>query len=409
MTDTTTAEEISYEDVDLVDGTFWGGDVFPAFAWLRRHAPVYLDERNDVIGITKYEDIRRVARDPDLFSSAGGIRPEVGAMPFMIDMDAPEHRRRRRLVNWGFTPKRVAEAEAGIRAVCDQIIDKVCEQGTCDFVRDIAAPLPMIVIGDMLGVAPEDRDDLLRWSDDMLKSLGSEDEALVVAAANAAAEYRAYILARVEERRASGDHADLVGTLVHAEVEGERLDDESLVFESLLILIGGDETTRHVISGGMEALLRRRSQWEDLVADRSLVPVAVEEMLRWVSPIKNMCRTAVQDTELRGQAIRQGQKLMLLYPSANRDEDVFEEPEAFDIRRNPNEHVAFGIGPHFCLGNRLARVELATMYDRLLQRLPDLHFVDEDAPLTLRPANFVSGIESMPVAFTPSAPVGPTG
>ena len=406
MTETTTAEEISYEDVDLVDGAFWGGDVFPAFAWLRRHAPVYLDRRNDVVGITKYEDIRRVARDPDLFSSAGGIRPEVGAMPFMIDMDAPEHRRRRRLVNWGFTPKKVAEAEAGIRAVCDQILDKVCEAGTCDFVRDIAAPLPMIVIGDMLGVAPGDRDELLRWSDDMLKSLGSEDEALILAAANAAAEYRSYILARVEERRASGDDADLVGTLVHAEVEGERLDDESLVFESLLILIGGDETTRHVISGGMEALMRRRAQWDDLAADRSLLPVAIEEMLRWVSPIKNMCRTATEDTELRGQAIRKGQKLMLLYPSANRDEEAFEEPETFDIRRSPNEHLAFGIGPHFCLGNRLARVELATMYERLLERMPDIHLVDDGAPIGLRPANFVSGIESLPVAFTPSARVG---
>ena len=322
----------------------------------------------------------------------------------MIDMDAPEHRRRRRLVNWGFTPQRVAAAEQGIRRTCDHIIDKVSEQGTCDFVRDIAAPLPMIVIGDMLGVAPEDRDALLRWSDDMLKSLGTEDEALVLAAASAAAEYREYILARVAERRDSGDDSDLIGTLVHAEVEGEGLDDESLVFESLLILIGGDETTRHVISGGMEALLRRRPQWEALRADRALLPGAVEEMLRWVTPIKNMCRIATDDTELGGQAIRRGQKLMLLYPSANRDEDVFENPEEFDIRRDPNEHLAFGVGPHFCLGNRLARVELVAMYERLLDRLPDIHLVS-DAPVALRPANFVSGIEAMPVAFTPSPPL----
>jgi cholest-4-en-3-one 26-monooxygenase len=396
--------EAGYGDVDIVDGAFWGDDPHRAFAWMRRHAPVYLDAKNDVIGITRYEDIRLVSRDPDLFSSAGGIRPDQGALPFMIDMDAPEHRRRRRLVNWGFTPRRVADAEAGIRRLCDDILDQVCERGRCDFVRDIAAPLPMIVIGDMLGVAPGDRDDLLRWSDDMLKSLGSSDEAKLLAAMAAAAEYREYIFARIAERRASGDDSDLIGTLVHAEVEGERLDDESLVFESLLILVGGDETTRHVLSGGMEALARRPEQWEALRRDRSLLPGAVEEMLRWVSPIRNMCRTATRDTELRGQAVRRGQKLMLLYPSANRDEDVFELPEEFDIRRSPNEHLAFGIGPHFCLGNRLARVEMLTMFDRLLDRMPDIHLVNDD-PAQVRPANFVSGIESLPVAYSPGRPV----
>jgi len=395
-----------FADVDLCDGAFWGGDPYPALAWLRRHAPVYLDRVNDVIGVTRHADVKAVSRDPDLFSSAGGIRPETGAFPFMIDMDAPEHRRRRRLVNWGFTPARVAEAEAGIRRICDELIDAVCERGACDFVRDLAAPLPMIVIGDMLGVAPADRADLLRWSDDMLKSLGTEDVALLTAAAVAAGEYREYILARVAERRASGDTGDLVGTLVHAEVEGERLDDESLVFETLLILVGGDETTRHVISGGMEALARRPEQWAALRADRALLPEAIEEMLRWVTPIKNMCRMATRDTELRGQAVRAGQKLMLLYPSANRDEEVFSDPDTFDIRRSPNDHLAFGIGAHFCLGNRLARVEMASMFDRLLERLPDLHLADGDAPVVRRPANFVSGIESLPVTFTPSAPLG---
>jgi len=390
--------------VDLVDGEFWGGDPLSAFAWLRRHDPVYLDKKNDLIGLTRYEDIRTVARDPDLFSSAGGIRPDQGPLPFMIDMDAPEHRRRRRLVNWGFTPRRVADAEDDIRRTCDEILDKVCERGSCDFVSDIAAPLPMIAIGDRLGFAPEDRDDLLRWSDDMVRAQGSTDEALVLAAIDAASKYREYIGARIAERRASGDDSDLIGTLVHADVDGERLDDESLVFESLLILVGGDETTRHVLSGGMEALLRRPGQWEDLRRDRSLLPSAVEEMLRWVSPIRNMCRTATRETELRGQAVRAGQKLMLLYPSANRDEEVFDRPDEFDIRRSPNDHLAFGIGPHFCLGNRLARLELTVMFDRLLERMGDIHLVG-DAPVRMRPANFVSGIESLPVAFSASAPV----
>jgi cholest-4-en-3-one 26-monooxygenase len=196
--------------------------------------------------------------------------------------------------------------------------------------------------------------------------------------------------------------------LVHAEVDGDRLDHDSLVHESLLILIGGDETTRHVLSGGMFQLCADPDQWEATVADRSLLPGAVEEMLRWVSPIKNMARTVVADVEYRGQTMAAGDKLLLLYPSANRDAAVFPEPDRFDIRRHPNEHVAFGFGPHFCLGNSLARLELTTMFDRLADRLPDLRLapgIGED-DLDLRAANFVSGYESMPVEFTPTAPVG---
>jgi cytochrome P450 family 142 subfamily A polypeptide 1 len=395
-----------HRDIDLVDGAFYGGDPYPTFAWMRRHDPVYFDARNGVWGLTRYEDIRDASRDPDRFSSTGGIRPNGGPVAMMIDMDAPEHRRRRRLVSGAFTPAAVRAAEDSIRAICDDIIDRVCERGRCDLVADVAAPLPLIVIGNMLGVAPADRDDLLRWSDDLMKGQGSEDPALLEATMQAFIEYSRYITDRIEERRASGDDSDMLGALVHGIVGGDRLDDDSLIHESLLILIGGDETTRHVISGGMEQLLRHRDQLEALRADRSLLPGAVEEMLRWVTPIKNMCRTATRDIELRGKTIRQGQKVMLLYPSANRDEDVFTDPETFDIRRTPNEHLAFGHGAHFCLGNRLARAELAIMVDRLLDRLPDLRLEDPSAPLERRPANFVSGLEHMPVVYTPSARVG---
>ena len=162
-------------NIGLTDGTFYGGDPFPAFAWMRENAPAYYDESSGVWGITRYADIKEISKDPDTFSNAGGIRPDSDALPMMIDFDAPEHFRRRRLVSEGFTPRRIRESEEGIRTVCDAIIDRVCEAGSADFVRDIAAPLPMIVIGNMLGVAPEDRDDLLRWSDDMLKALGSPD------------------------------------------------------------------------------------------------------------------------------------------------------------------------------------------------------------------------------------------
>jgi cholest-4-en-3-one 26-monooxygenase len=391
--------------IGLTDGTFYGGDPFPAFAWMREHAPAYYDDASGVWGITRYADIKEISKDPDAFSNAGGIRPDSDALPMMIDTDAPEHVRRRRLVSEGFTPRRIRESEEGIRTICDAIIDRVCEAGTADFVRDIAAPLPMIVIGNMLGVAPEDRDDLLRWSDDMLKALGSPDPGAMDVAAVAAMEYAEYITAVAEQRRRDSQSDDLIGTLVHAEIEGDRLDQSSIIYESLLILIGGDETTRHVISGGMYELLTHPEQYARLAGDRSLMPSAVEEMLRWVSPIKNMARQMTRDVEFQGETLRQGQKLLLLYPSANRDGQVFDDPERFDITRSPNDHMAFGFGSHFCLGNRLARMELSVMFDRLLDRLPDLALSDPSEP-PKRAANFVSGYENMPVVFTPSAPVG---
>jgi cytochrome P450 family 142 subfamily A polypeptide 1 len=391
-------------EIDLVDGSFYSGDPFPAFAWMRRHAPCYFDSRNGVYGITRYRDIKDISKDPERFSSAGGIRPNFPALPMMIDMDAPEHHRRRRLVSEGFTPRRVREGEPWIRSICDEILDKVCEKGSCDFVRDIAAPLPLIAIGDMLGVEPDARDDLLRWSDDMLKGQGSPDPDAMNRAAVAFGEYVVYITGIVEKRRTTGKDDDLIGTLVHAEIEGDRLDEDSIIHESLLILIGGDETTRHVISGGMAELLRNRDQLDLLIKDMSGLPVAVEEMLRWVSPIKNMARAATRDLELHGQPVKEGAKLLLLYPAANRDETVFEDPEVFDTTRSPNDHVAFGFGTHFCLGNQLARLELRVMFERLLTRMPDISLATTD-DLPRRPANFVSGIEEMPVVFTPTATV----
>jgi cytochrome P450 family 142 subfamily A polypeptide 1 len=322
----------------------------------------------------------------------------------MIDMDDPDHMRRRKLVNKGFTPRQVRDLEPKIVSACDEIIDAVCEKGECDLVRDIAAPLPMIMIGDALGVAPDDRADLLEWSDDMVSSQSNAaSEEALLKAADAFANYTAHCLSVIEDRRTKSPSDDLMSILVHAEVDGDRLDDDELIHESLLILVGGDETTRHVISGGMEQLIRNPDQRDKLAAQPELLTSAIEEMLRWVTPIKNMARTATRDVEFEGQHIREGQKLLLLYPSANRDEDVFDDPQRFDIERTPNDHVAFGFGTHFCLGASLARLELRVMIERLLTRLPDLEIAG-DTPL--RPANFVSGFETMPVRFRPTAKVG---
>jgi len=392
--------------IDLLDGAFYGREPHDAYAWMRANAPVYYDEVNDLWAAASYAAVKAASVDTEAFSSAQGIRPKFPQLPMMIDFDAPEHVRRRRLVSEGFTPKRVRAMEDNLRSVCDTIIDTVCEKGSCDFVRDIATPLPIIVIGDMLGVAPSDRADLLRWSDDMLKALGAPDPSLMDASAIAFVEYTDYIQPVFDDRRKRGSTDDLVGILCHAEMDGDSLDDASLVHETLLILIGGDETTRHVISGGVGELLAHPDQQAQLAGDPALMPGAVEEMLRWVSPIKNMARTATRDVELDGATIAAGQEVILLYPSANRDAAVFEKPDDFDILRSPNPHLAFGFGAHFCLGNQLARLELKVMVDRLLARLPDLHLTVERDALPHREANFISGIEEMPVAFSPTSPVG---
>ena len=231
-----------------------------------------------------------------------------------------------------------------IGTLCDALIDSVCERGECDFVRDIAAPLPMAVIGDMLGVLPEDRELLLKWSDDLVTGLSSHiDETSAQAMMEAFAGYTAFTMEIIAKRRAEPTE-DLFSILVNAEVEGQRMSDDEIVMETLLILIGGDETTRHTLSGGTEQLLRHRDQWEALVADRDKLPSAIEEMLRWTSPVKNMCRTLVADTTFHGTDMREGEKIMLMFESANFDESQFGDPENFRIDRNPNSHVAFGFG-----------------------------------------------------------------
>jgi cholest-4-en-3-one 26-monooxygenase len=204
----------------------------------------------------------------------------------------------------------------------------------------------------------------------------------------------------IADRRAA-PRGDLISTLCAAEIDGEGLDDESIVNETLLLLIGGDETTRHVISGGMLALMEHPDQLAALAGDPGLLPVAVEELLRWVSPVKNMSRTVTTDVELLGQHLREGDQVMLFYPSANRDEDVFDRPDELDVRRDPNPQVAFGFGPHYCLGASLARLELRVMLREVLARMPDLA-LDTAEPLPYRPSNFVSGLEAMPVRFTPT-------
>jgi cytochrome P450 family 142 subfamily A polypeptide 1 len=322
----------------------------------------------------------------------------------MINMDPPAHTARRRVVNRGFTTRRVQDHEPFIRATVTKLIDAVCEHGQCDLVRDIATPLPMYMIGELMGLPRADHDQLLHWSD-----LFATGGAAVLDDVRAAiAEYWAYILGIASERRQRPTD-DLIGLIVNTRSDGDgggdggELTDADIVFETMLILVGGDETTRHVISGGAAELMARPHQLHLLHEDLNRVGLAVEEMLRWVSPVKNMNRTATCDVELGGQVIREGDRVLLLYPSANRDEKVFEDPFRFDVTRKPNNHVAFGApGRHHCLGSALARLELRVTFEELLTRLPDLALADTE-PLRQRRGNFVLGLESLPVRFTPTA------
>jgi len=385
-------------EIQLLDGHFYANGPHPHFEWMRHNAPVYWDENWKIWGITRHADIMACSKRPKQFCSSGGSRPDSPPIPSMINLDDPLHKQRRNLVNSGFTPRQVEIQQHKIRGICRDLVDRALERGSLDFVHDVAAPLPMIVIGDMLGVEPEDRDKLLRWSDDMI--LGTSGTVTPEAAANAAksaAEYIEYAREVIADRRSKPQQDDLMSVLVHAEIDGSRLDDEELIQESLLILVGGDETTRHVISGGMEQLIRNPDEYRKLVDDPERIPNAVEEMLRWVTPIQNMSRTATRDVELRGETIRKGDKLLLLYPSGNRDEEVFDQPYRFDVDRSPNDHVAFGgYGAHFCLGAPLARLELRVMFDEWIGRVAEVELLS-DEPLPIRKSNFIAGIEKMEV------------
>jgi cytochrome P450 family 142 subfamily A polypeptide 1 len=385
--------------VNLLAGEWYASNPYDDWAWLRRESPVHWDEEGEVWGIARHEDVLAIEKDPRTFSSRRAPRPHGDPLPMMISMDDPDHQRRRSLVNRGFTPRRIGELEDTVAGLCRQIVDDVAESGSCDAVWDLAARLPLLVIADLLGFDEEHYDDLLRWSDDMIRAT-TADPAPEVAdtALRAMLGFRELQLGVIEDRRANA-RDDLISILCAAEIEGHRLDDESIVQETLLLLIGGDETTRHVITGGLLALLANPDQQAWLAADLDRLPVAVEELLRWVSPIKNMARTVTGDVELRGQQLHDGDQVILLYPSANRDEEVFDRPEVLDLSREPNPHLAFGFGPHFCLGASLARLELRLMFRELLTRLPDIDLAG-DTPY--RPSNFISGPEAMPVRFTPS-------
>ena len=381
-----------HPEVRLLSPDFYA-DFDRLTAWMRSEAPLYWDDETGIWGAASHELVSMMSREWHTFCSGKGSRPE-SSVPSMINFDAPEHTKRRRLVGAGFTPRRVADHEPFLRRAVNTLIDNVIDDGRCDIVRDIATPLPMLMIGELMGLPSEDNDKLLHWSD--LFATGGEEIRSEVE--HAVVEWNDYIMTKVHERR-GGDGQDLVSLVVNAEWEGQRLSDIDVMFETMLVLVGGDETTRHVISGGVAALLQHPDQMERLRSDSSLLPSAIEEMLRWSTPVRNMNRTATTDVDVNGMRIREGDRVLLLYPSANRDERVFTDPHRFDVGRTPNDHVAFGAyGRHHCLGAPLARLELRIMFEELLRRLDHIELDTDHIPW--RRGNFVLGPNSVPVTFT---------
>ena len=387
---------IKRTDIRILDGAFWAKEPYAELAWMRENEPLFRDEESGVWAVSRYADVLSVSRNPQTFCSSGGNRPDAIAFPFMINTDDPLHRKRRNLVNKGFTVRRVLERGPRIRSLSIDLIEKARNRGEFDFVMDVAAWLPLIVIGDMLGVEPEHYDDVLRWSDDMVRGSGTQDPEVFARADVAFREFLEHSYAVLADRRSKPLQTDLFSILAHAEIDGERLDDAEIVAESLLILIGGDETTRHVLSGGMREMLLQPKAWTWLGEDRTRISTAVEEMLRWVTPVKNMNRTLTCDTEFLGKQLSKDDKVLLLYPGANRDPAKFKNPEIFDVARKPNEHLAFGFGAHFCLGASLARLELNIFFEEAVRLLRDIRPANSDAP-PRRDSNFISGIEHMPV------------
>ena len=404
-------------DIDLSDpGNFVAGVPYEWFAQLRRQSPVHWHPDPDSDGggfwaVTRYEDCVGVNRDYEHFSSARrtslfrDFDEELldQQRMMMVNMDPPMHTRYRRLVNKGFTPRMIRDLEAKVVVATDGIIDSVCEKGSADFVEQISAELPLQVIADLVGVPQEDRHLVFDWSNRMIGADDPEYQVSAEAAGQAAMELFAYADQLCEQKRLD-PHADLLSVLTGAEMDGDSLSQLELDLFFMLLAVAGNETTRNLISGAMVAFFDNPDQWARLQADRSLLPDAVEEMLRYVTPVMHFRRQATSEVNLGDQKIAAGDKVVFWHISANRDETVFSDPDTFDISRTPNNHMAFGGGgPHFCLGANLARMEIRVMYDRLLDRLPDIHL---DGDVQRLRSNFINGVKHIPVAFTPSAPVG---
>lgn len=395
--------------IDVISAAaFADGHPWEQYAWLRANAPVYRhpDPYGDFFwALTKHEDVQAVSRNPRIFSSyARGVMVEEsddaalgGQRQMMLSMDPPQHDRFRRLVSRAFTPKQAQLLRGRVDELSTAIVNEVAGRGTCDLVSDVAGRLPSGLIAELMGIPPADGERLYQLTEIM----HTTDEAAASAEkrVEAVGEMLAYADAVAREKRERpGD--DIASTLVRAEVDGDRLTDEEFQWFFLLLVNAGGDTTRNLVTAGVQTLFEHPAERARLSADPDvLLPTAVEEMLRFTSPVATFRRTATEDTVIRGQEISAGDKVVMFYGSANRDEDVFRDPDRFDVGRDPNPHLAFGGGgPHLCLGLHVARIEIASLLRQLLTRLPDLAPAGDPVRLA---SSFIAGFHAMPVTFTP--------
>ncbi|HEX4822441.1 MAG TPA: cytochrome P450 [Acidimicrobiales bacterium] len=400
-------------EVDVYDAdNFVDGVPHEMFATLRREAPVYLHPRPDGSPfwcVTRHEDLVAVNRDSKTFSSwLGGATIDMAPdsletqRMMMLNMDPPEHTKLRKIVNKGFTPRMIRELSDHLEHEAKEIVDEVIARGECDFVSEVASELPLIAIAEFLGVPREDRKVIFELSNRLIGFDDPEFQTSIEDSAVAAMELYAFAQSLADERR-KNPKDDIVSALLQAEVDGERLSDLEFNLFFLLLAVAGNETTRNAISHGMLALIEHPDQYQRLVDDPGLLDSAVEEILRWSTPVMNFRRTTTTDTVLHDVKIPAGEPVVFWHASANRDDTVFDDPFTFDIGRDPNLHtlhVAFGGGgPHFCLGANLARAEIKVMFKEITSRIPDMQLA---APPRRLRSNFINGIKEMRVEWSPN-------
>ncbi|WPP40040.1 cytochrome P450 [Paenibacillus hunanensis] len=376
-----------------------------AFAWyekMRREAPVHYDEQRGSWDVFRYEDVHRVMSDYKSFSSQTRRGADGQQSDMLLMMDPPKHKKYRAIVNKAFTPKAVAAMEPRIAEITNQLLDQVQPDKSMDIIHDLSFPLPVIVIAELLGVREEDRTLFKGWSDTLVEGFSGKDESpqqLAARKQQASRELYQYFMGVIEQRKAQPQH-DLVSALLAAEVEGEKLDIPHLLSFCLLLLVAGNETTTNLIGNAVICLTEQPGRWQQLARNRELLDTAIEEALRFRSPVQGMVRKAVEDIEIGSQIIRRDQLVTAWMGSANRDEQKFEAADEYRIDRHPNPHMAFGMGVHFCLGAPLARLEARTALNVLLDRFPDLQAI-EGQRLELLPSPMVYGVKSLPVQPRP--------
>jgi cytochrome P450 len=414
--------DVPLSEVNLGSWDFWALDDDArdgAFATLRREAPVSLqpefvqegfEQGRGHWAVTRYDDVFHASRHPEIFSSAQGIvigdqTPELAEyFGSMIAMDDPRHTRLRNIVRSAFTPRVLARIEDSVRDRARRLVETMIVEnpnGTADLVSAMAGPLPLQIICDMMGIPEQDHQKIFHWTNVILgfgdPEIATEFDEFV----KVAMDIGAYAWALADDRR-SHPGEDLTTSLVRAELDGERLTSGEIASFFILLVVAGNETTRNAISHGVLALSRHPDQRDDWWSDYDdIAPTAVEEIVRWASPVAYMRRTVTRDTQLSGVKLAAGEKVSLWYGSANRDADRFENPWSFDVPRHPNPHVGFGGGgAHFCLGANLARREITVAFEELHQRIPDIAATEEPARLQ---SAFIHGIKRLPVAWTPPA------